>query len=230
MAKTTYQGFTQETPIDIYRTDFMRRGAMCTGLVKRHPELAAIGMEADSIVAQIDARRAGLQQAEDDQVRARALEDAEKLDVVEVYTELRRTLFAKKVDVMTLLPDAPSTLGRLGAKEFGVRADKAIANLKQLPDTDPQKQAFLPMLEKEVAEFKSADVAEDGTRSALQAGRMALVLYKTELSLAREAQLGEIQKVMRDRKKAVLFTVPWRKASKPGGEEAPETETEESSG
>jgi hypothetical protein len=84
-----------------------------------------------------------LHDAEDDQIRARAVEDAEKFDVVEVYTELRRTLFAKKVDVQTLLPDAPSVLGHLAAKKFRVRADQALENLKTLPDTDPVKKAFL---------------------------------------------------------------------------------------
>jgi hypothetical protein len=227
MAKTTYQNFTPETPSDIIRSCFIRRGAMCTALSKRYPALAVIGAEADAIVAQMDAKFTALQQAEDDQIRARAVEDAEKLDVVDVYTELRRTLFAKKVDVQTLLPDAPSAIGRLNAKEFGERMSVAIANLKTLPDGDPQKATFLPLLEQESAEFDLADKAEDETRRNLQSGRTALLLYKAELSQVRMAQLGAIQNVLRDREKTALFTVPWRKTSKGGAAETEEEATEE---
>jgi hypothetical protein len=227
MAKTTYQSYTDETPGDIYRSCFIRRGAMCAALSKRYPALAPIGAEADAIVTQMDAKFAALQQAEDDQIRARAVEDAEKLDLVDVYTELRRTLFAKKVDVQTLLPDAPSAIGRLNAKEFGERMSVAIANLKTLPDGDPQKATFLPLLEKESAEFDLADKAEDETRRNLQSGRTALLLYKAELSQVRMAQLGAIQNVLRDREKTALFTVPWRKTSKGGAAETEEEATQE---
>lgn len=227
MAKTTYQNYAPETPSDIFRSCFIRRGAMCTALSKRYPALAAIGAEADAIVAQMDAKFTALQQAEDDQIRARAVEDAEKLDVVDVYTELRRTLFAKKVDVQTLLPDAPSAIGRLNAKEFGERMSVAISNLKTLPDGDPQKATFLPLLEQESAEFDLADKAEDETRRNLQSGRTALLLYKAELSQVRMAQLGAIQNVLRDREKTALFTVPWRKTSKGGAAETEEEATEE---
>lgn len=226
MAKITYQTYTEQTPMDGYRSDSIRRSAMCSALAPQHPELGAVAAEADAILAQIDTRRTALQQAEDDQVRARAIEDVEKLDVVGVYTELRRTMAAKSYNVMTLLPESPSTLNRLGAKSFGERADQAIANLKTLPDSDPLKKEFLPKLEKEMAEFKAADLAEDATRTALQSGKMALTLYKSELSQAREAQLGTIQKVFGDREKTALFTLPWRKASKSGGDDSEETELE----
>ncbi|APR83091.1 Hypothetical protein A7982_08440 [Minicystis rosea] len=218
MAKTTYQTYTDETSIDTYRTDFIHRGAMCGALAKRYPDLASVGAEADAIVGQLDARRAALQQAEDDQIRARAVEDAEKLDVIDVYTELRRTL-AVKGDVTALLPDAPSTLGRLGAKSFGERADQAVANLNALPDGDPVKATLLPKLKLELDGFHEADLAEDAVRANLQSGRTALVLYKTELTQAREAQLGTIQNILRDREKTAQFTLPWRKATKATAEE-----------
>lgn len=214
MAKTSYQTFTQETPLDIYRTDFLRRGALCKALADRYAALDAIGTEATAIVGQIDERRAALQLAEDDQVRARAIEDAKKLDVVEVYTELRRTLFAKKIDVITLLPEAPSTLGRLGIKTFNERIAAAIGNLKTLPDGHPQKTAFLPSLEQEFAELSAADVVEDATRATEKSIGVALTLYKAELSMARVSQLGAIQNVLRDREKTALFTIAWRKPSK----------------
>lgn len=214
MAKTTYQTYTTDTPIDTFRAEFIRRSAMCGALAKHHPGLAPIATDADAILGQIDTRRAALQHTEDDQVRARAVEDAEKLDVVDVYTELRRTLAAKQADVQTLLPDAPSVLGRFGAKTFGQRVDQAVANLNVLPDGDPVKAAFLPKLQQELAEFHAADVAEDVTRSALASGGLALTLYKAELSQAREVELGSIQKVLGNREKTALFTLPWRKTSK----------------
>lgn len=219
MAKGTYQTYTVETSIEDYRADCIHRGAMAGALSKRYPDLAAIGQEADAILAQIDTRRGELQQAEDDQVRSRAIEDAEKFDVVEAYTELRRTLFAKKYDIATLLPDAPSILGRLGAKNFGARVDQAVANLKKLPATDPVKLALLPGLELELGEFHAADVAEDATREGLSSSKMALTLYKTELSQAREAQLGAVLKIVGDSEKMALFTLPWRKAAKPKAKE-----------
>ncbi len=220
MAKTTYQAYTDETPIDVYRADFIRRSAMCAALAKRYPDLAGISDEAAACLAQIDTRREHLQQVEDDQVRAHAIEDVEKLDVLDVYTELRRTMAAKQYDTLTLLPDAPSTLGRLGARNFGERVNQAVANLKALPDTDPLKTTMLPRLQQEIAEFHTADVAEDATRANLQSGRMALVLYKTELSQAREIQIGAVQKVLGDREKTVQFTLPWRKASRKAAETA----------
>jgi hypothetical protein len=215
MAKGTYQTYTGETTIEAYRTDYIHRGAMAGALAKRYPALAAIGKEADSILAQIDTRRAELQQAEDDQVRSRAIEDAEKFDVVEVYTELRRTMFAKKYDIANLLPDSPSILGRLNAKTFGARVDQAVANLQKLPAKDPMKLELLPALELELTEFHAADVAEDDTRESLNSNKVALTLYKTELSQAREAQLGAILQIVGDSEKMALFTLPWRKATKP---------------
>jgi len=216
--KNTYQTYLAETPVETFRADFIRRGAMCAAISKRYPQLAAVGAEADATLAQIDTRRALLQQAEDDQIRAHAIEDVEKLDVVEVYTELRRTMSAKRYDVLTLLPDAPSALGSLGAKNFGARVNQAVANLKALPDGDPLKVTLLPQLQVELAEFHQADLAEDATRANLQSGRVALLLYKTELSQAREGQLGAIQKVLADREKTAQFTIPWRKPARPAEE------------
>ncbi|MDC3989282.1 hypothetical protein [Polyangium jinanense] len=227
MAKNTYQTYIQETPVDIYRADFLRRGAMCAALATRHPQLADVGAEANAIVLQIDARRTALQSAEDDQVRARAMEDIEKLDVVDVYTELRRTMSAKSYDVAKLLPDAPSTLRRLGTSNFTDRANEAVSNLRVLPENDPIRVAFLGRLEKELAEFRSADKAEDLTRVALQSGRMALTLYKSELSQAREAQLGMIHSILKDREKTALFTLPWRKPARSAEEATPEEAAEE---
>jgi hypothetical protein len=221
MGKTTYQTFTVETPIDTFRTDFIHRSAMCGAIATRYPAVADVGKEADAILSQIDTRRAELQAAEDDQTRARALENAAKIDVVDIYTELRRTMAVKNYDVMTLLPDAPSTLNRLGAKTFGERSKQAVANLNVLPDDDIVKTTLLPKLQKELAEFNEADLAEDATRAAVRSERMALVLYKTELSQARETQMGAIQKALGDRERTVQFTVPWRKASRTTEDEPP---------
>lgn len=222
MAKGTYQTYTTDTPIDVFRRDCIHRGAMCGALSKkRYPALGPVSDEANAIVAQLDTRSAALRQTEDDQIRARAIEDAEKVDVVEVYTELRRMLFAKKVDVQTLLPDPPSVLGRLNAKTFGSRADQAVENLKKLPDTDPVKTALFPVLVAELAEFHEADKAEDVTRATVQSGKVALTLYKTELSQAREAQLGSILKIVGDSEKMAMFTLPWRKTSRATEDEEP---------
>lgn len=102
MAKTTYQGYTEITPIGTYRSDQMRRSAMCTALSTRYPQLATVATDAKSLVNEIDLRRDALQDAEDAQLVANAIEDAEKLDVIEVYTEMRRTLFANTGNVTTL--------------------------------------------------------------------------------------------------------------------------------
>ncbi|MDC0748884.1 hypothetical protein [Polyangium mundeleinium] len=227
MAKNTYQTYTEETPFDTYREDFIRRGAMCGALAKRYPGLAAVGAEANVIVAQIDARRTSLQAAEDDQIRARAVEDAEKLDVVDIYTELRRTIAVKSPeDALTLLPEAPSALRRLGAATFTDRTNAALSNLRTLAVDDPLRVAFLDKLEKELAEFSTADKNEDKTRLALQSGKVALTLYKSELSQVREAELGTIQSLLKDREKTALFTIPWRKTSRAGAaaSEAPAPE------
>lgn len=223
MAKNTYQTYTEETPIATFREDFIRRGAMCSALATRYPGLAAVGAEANATVAQIDSRRSALQSAEDDQIRARAIEDAEKLDVVDVYTELRRTMAVKSPeDAQTLLPEAPSALRRLGAATFTERTNAAISNLSTLSVDDPLRVAFLDKLTKELAEFSAADKNEDKTRLALQSGKVALTLYKSELSQVREAELGTIQSILKDREKTALFTIPWRKTSKSGSADAPD--------
>ncbi|MDC3957291.1 hypothetical protein [Polyangium jinanense] len=215
MANNTYQTYIEETPIDIYRHDFIRRGAMCGALAKRYPGLAAIGAEADAVVGQLDSRLSDLRKAEDEQIRARAIEDAEKLDVIDVYTELRRTMAVKNPkEVLTLLPEAPSVLRRATAATFAERAGAALSNLKALPEADPLRLAFVGKLEMELAEFNDADKKEDATRLALQSGKVALTLYKSELSQTREAELGAIQNILKDREKTVLFTIPWRKTRK----------------
>jgi len=222
MAKNTYQTYTEETPIATYREDFIRRAAMCAALAKRHPALAPVATEAEELIVQIDSKLAGLQKAEDEQTRARAVEDAEKLDVVDLYTEARRTMHAKSYDTATLLPDAPSALRRLGITSTVERLNVAISNLSTLPDSDPIKQAFLSKLQKEASELDAADKAEDKTRLALQSGRLALTLYKSELAQTREAELGKIQTALMDREKTAMFTLPWRKTGKPSDEPAAE--------
>lgn len=214
MAPNTYQSYTEKTPIYAYRADFVWRGAMCIALGTRHPGLVSIGNDANAIVAQIDARLAALQAAEDDQLRARAIENAEKLDVVDVYTELRRTMSAKNYDVAKILPDAPSILRRISADSFAARADAAVSNLEALPENDPLRVAFLANLKKELAEFHEADKAEDKTRATLRSGNVALTLCKAELAQAREAQLGAILTELKDREKSSAFTLPWRKYSR----------------
>ena len=214
MARNTYQTYTEETSIEDYRADFIRRSAMCAALAAQHPDLGPVAAEADTVIGQIDARRADLQQAEDDQIRARALEDVQKLVALEVYAEARRTMAVKSRNVLKVLPDAPSTLARLGVKTFGERLSQAIANLQKLPDSEPVKVAFLSNLQQEAAAFAAADAAEDATRNALQGDRVSLLLYKSELSQVREAQLGAIQTIFGDREKSAQFTLPWRKPSK----------------
>lgn len=214
MAKNTYQSYTEDTPIHFYRADFVHRGAICAALSPRFSDLTRIAAEANAIVTQIDTRLAALQDAEDDQIRARAIEDAEKIDAVDVYTELRRTMFAKQYDVATILPDAPSTLRRMRSERFADRANAALANLKTLPDHDPLRVVFLDVLERELTEFNNADQAEDKKHGAVKSGKVALTLYKSELAEAREAQLGAILAMLKDREKVAMCTLPWRKASR----------------
>jgi hypothetical protein len=225
MGKTTYQSYTSEVPIATFRDDFIHRGAMCAAIAKRYPALQDIATEAEAIIVQIDSKMANLQKAEDDQIRARAIEIVEKLDVVEIYAELRRTMFAKNYDIETVLPDAPSALRRLGITSTAERIAVAISNLAALPAGDPIKDAFLTKLKTEYAELDAADKAEDKTRLGLHSGRVALTLYKSELSQTREAQMGKIQTVLMDREKSSIFALPWRKVGKSADEPATEPDT-----
>lgn len=222
MSKTNYQSYTEATPIEIYRKDFLHRSAMCQALSKRYPALAPIATEAAAHVTLIDAHHQKLQQLEDDQTRADALQDAEKFDAVEVYTEMRRTMGAKNYDVLLILPKNPSILRDQGPQNFSKSMGEAIEAINTLPDGDPIKSTFLTTLQQEFAEFKSADEAEDKTQSLLKAGKVALTLFKAEQAQARNAQLGVIQGVVRDREKTAVFTLPWRapKKSKDEGEDS----------
>lgn len=209
------QTYTADTPIEIFRRDYLYRHAVCQALTVKHTELGAIATEAGAVVAAIDGRLADLQRAEDDHVRARALEIAAKFDVIEVY-ELIRAQFAvyRKDMLLSFLPESPSSLARAGVKRAEDRVNQTIANLKNLPADDAIRTGFLPQLEQEQAELRAADLAEDDVRRAVRAVGLGLTTYKAELAQLRDMQLGQVQAVMKDRAKTEMFTLPWRKPSK----------------
>jgi hypothetical protein len=227
MAKTNYQTYTSETPIDVFRKDFLRRASMCGALVKKHPALEPIAAECRENIASIDGRKSGLLSAEDELVVAKALEDVEKMDVIDVYSALRLTMTIHEGDATPdFLPEAPSSLKKLGTKNFTDRVTSGLESLGLLPEDHPVRISYEAQLKKEIDEFKTADLAEDSVRSKLSKIKLGLSMYKNELSQVREAQLGAIQNVLRDRSKPPLFTIPWRSSSsKSGG--GTETETSE---
>lgn len=214
MPKNQYQTFTAETPLAVFREDFLRRAAMCAALSIRYPELGLIATDCEACVVEIDARMILIQQAQDAQVRAKAAEDVEKMELVDAYTEARRTMSAKNYEVITILPDMPSVLARKRTEVLSERVDVAIARLNALPDGDLIRTAFVPIIEKEFDDFKKADKAEDQTSAALEAMRLSVTLYKTGLSQRREAQLGQLLAALRDKEKVAQLTIPWRKTSR----------------
>jgi hypothetical protein len=114
-------------------------------------------------------------------VRAKAVEDAGKLDVVDVYTGLRGMMTVQQRDqLFAFLPD-------------------------------PLRRDYLSRLQTEVEEFRRADEAEDAVRLRVRSARLGLLVYKSELARARDAQLGTIQTILGDRAKAAAFTIPWRR-------------------
>jgi hypothetical protein len=233
VAKTSYQTYTSETPIDIYRKDFLRRNAMCVAMSSKVPALEPVAREAGEIIAAIDGRKTDLQQAEDDQVRAKALEDVERMDVVDAYSKMRLSLTIHAPDqVPRFLPDAPSSLKKIGPKKLTKRVQASIINLSVLPEDHPTRREYLPLLERELEEFTAADLAEDTVRTGLATINLGLSVYKSELSQVRDAQLGTIQSVLGDRSRAAQFTIPWHAPRKKTGEstttsEPSETTTEE---
>jgi len=214
MSRNTYQSYTPDTPLDTMRADFIRRAAMCTALTGRYPALAEVAGQAAEIAGEIDAHAADLRAVEDDAVRAKALEDAEKIDVIDVYGTLRTMLGLQDRDhLFAFLPDPPSVLGRMPSRKFSERLTQALANLEQLPAESTLRGDFVPRLREEMAGFRRADEAEDDVRRRLRSTRLGMVVYKSELARARDAQLGVVQTATRDRAKTVLFTLPWRKSS-----------------
>jgi hypothetical protein len=212
MGKSSYQSYTPETPIEIFRSDFIHRQAICVALAASYPALTPVGAECGTIVAAIDARDADIQAVLDEAVRAKAVEDAGKLDVVDVYTELRGMMTVQQRDqLFAFLPDPPSALGRLGTKKFADRVALAVTNLQRLPESDPLRRDYLSRLQAEVEEFRRADEAEDAVRLRVRSARLGLLVYKSELARARDAQLGTIQTILGDRAKAAAFTIPWRR-------------------
>jgi len=79
--------------------------------------------------------------------------------------------------------------------------------------------AFLSGLEKEFAEYQSANKAEDTTRDLLKTTRLALTLLKSEWVQTREMQLGTLLTIFKDRQKVALFTLAWRKTSRTADDE-----------
>jgi hypothetical protein len=228
MAKTSYQTFTQEAPLSIFRSDFIRRDAMCGAMVKQFPDLGAIAAECAAIVAAMDARSTELRAAEDALTRARALEDAEKLSVVGAYARARTVLGVEDKDAaLLILPDAPSSLRKRNVVDFNLRVRSTIESLGELPADHPVRVAYLPPLQAEFAEFSTADVAEDEARARLGRLRLSLTLYRAELAQERDGQLGRIQGVVKDRAVTAMFTIPWRKRTKAEGGDADETEEPE---
>lgn len=227
MARTTYQTYTQRTPIDSFRDDLIHREAICRALAGRYPDLIEVAEEAAELVTDIDGRRGDLQRVEDDLIRARAVQSAERVDVVDVYKTLRSIMGIHAEDtVFAFLPDAPSRLGKLGAKKFVDRVAAAIENLGRLAEDDPLRVEYRPSLERELAEYQAADKAEDQTKARLRSVRLGLLVYKSELASTRDAQLGVVQTTLGDRAKTTLFTLPWRRRSSTPG---PDDESEVSS-
>jgi len=230
MGKSSYQSYGPETPIEIFRSDSIHRQAMCVALAAGTPALAAVGAECGTIVAAIDARDADIQAVLDDAVRAKAVEDAGKLDVIDVYAELRGMMTIQQRDrLFAFLPDPPSTLGHLGTKKFADRVAMAVTNLQRLPESEPLRRDYLSRLQAEAEEFRRADEAEDAVRLRARSARLGLLVYKSELARVRDAQLGTIQTILGDRAKAAAFTIRWRRheqdddAAEPTATAAPAT-------
>ncbi len=212
MAGSSYQTYTSETPISAFRADFIHREAVCSAFAKRYPELADVAAEARQVVEVIDGRRGAVEKAEDDEIRARAVEDLEKADAIDAYATLRGLVGVYDEErLLAFLPDAPSALKRLGVKDLRGRVAAAIAGLRSLPDGTNRYAELVGALERELAALDAADGAEDATRAQLKSVRLALMVYRGELAAARDRQLGTVQKVLEDRTRVGLFTLPWRK-------------------
>ena len=100
------------------------------------------------------------------------------------YFTLRLTL---TIHVRDLLPDAPSSLKALGAKNFAGRVQTSLNNLPVLPEDHPVGVTFVPQLERELSEYTAADEAEDRVRAGLSMFVLGLTLYQSELSQIRDA-------------------------------------------
>jgi hypothetical protein len=142
-------------------------------------------------------------------VRARAIETAEKLDVIEAHDILRKQLAAYEPKrVIEFMPVPPSTAAKLALEKFDGRVSQAISDVKGLPETHPVRRDFLPALEREFAEFQTADTAADVVRRNLATARIALTTLKVELAQTRDRELGRIQIIFGDRLKVDFFTLP----------------------
>jgi hypothetical protein len=205
------QTYTEQTPIDAYRDDALHRASMCEALGRKKPELVPVSDAATAVVTAVDGKIVGLRQAMDALVRSKALETAEKLDMIEAYEMTRKILSAYEGNrLMTYMPEPPSRLTRSGNTTLNEWVSTSITSLKTLPEDSPVRRDFLPTLEREFAEYKDADQAEDTVRLTLSGVKLALNTYKAELSQAREEQLALILAVYKDRSKLELFTLPWR--------------------
>jgi hypothetical protein len=182
----------------VQRLDLLERG--------RRAQVSAV-----ECLDEVPSRASQLRQLDDDLVRARAIETAEKLDVVEAYDMLRKQLAAYEPKrVIEFMPVPPSTAVKLALEKFDFRVSQAISDLKGLPEDHPVRRNFLPALEREFAEFQTADTAEDVVRRNLATARLALTTLKVELAQARDRELGQIQIIFGDRSKLEFFTLPWR--------------------
>lgn len=187
---------------------------MCGALVEDYPALAPVATEAREMVVAIDSRGTVLRQAEDEQTVAKAVEDVKKLVVIKKYSDLRLLLTIHEKDrVPDFLPDAPSSLKKLGPKNLTDRVQKSLDNLRVLPADHPVRVEYEPVLTENLAAFKTADLAEDRERAEVATLNLGLSVYKSELSQVRDVQLGTIQTVLGDRTQAVEFTIPWRDTS-----------------
>ena len=220
MSQNTYQTYSFETPIDTMRSDFIRRKAMCAALAGRYSVLQEVGSACDAIVVQIDARRAELQGAEDALVRAKALEDAEKIDAVGAYATARAMMGAQdRSKLFAFLPEPPSSLGRMPSSRFSERLSQAISNLRKLPEEHPVRKEYLGKLEAEQGAFDAADRAEDEVREQVRGLRLGLLVYRSELARVRDAQLGAVQAATGDRSITAQFTIPWRRWNREGADD-----------
>jgi hypothetical protein len=221
------QTYTTDATIDDFRDDFRHRAGVCRAAGAKHGELRPVADECLTVVTGIDAKQAELRRAQDLLIDAGAEEAAQKLDVLEVYAKTRKQFVVDDEDkLFDFLPDAPSSVSRYGLEKLTWYMGQVIKNLQNLAPDHPVRVVYLPRLETEFGELKTADVAEDEVRSSLMAIRAGLNAYKADLARIRDGQLGKILAIYSDRTMLELFTLRWRsdsksKAGAAGGETTP---------
>jgi hypothetical protein len=191
------ESYDADDSLETYRRDTIHREGMCAPLGEHDDRFDPITEATGQMLVRIDAKRDEVQHAEDLLIRASAAEKAMRIRTSAAYKDVRLRLAADAADrYRTILPITPSAVGSAGIKRCVTIVERSIVTLRDPSIPELIRTVHVPVLEAELGRLRTADLAEDEVAANMAALRIAVALFKTGLEKDRQAQYGELVKIV----------------------------------